>query len=204
MGRPANMLGMRRHVCVWALVPLLVSACGDKKPPPAAPESGGAAPAADGTPADDADAGGDDLAGDDGAAADDDVASDDTPAPEDDVVRKAVLKLTLKRSGKTLEHPGYVVELDEWVTIVMTQGKRTHEVDFVYAQGEGEGYDVEVVYRDNGKKVLEDKQVATLGEWLELKSGKTSLELFIDPDAKRVDNVELGEGDNPLDGMGGQ
>ncbi len=128
----------------------------------------------------------------------------DATAEADDAAssRKALLKLKLKRGGKTIEHPGYMVDLGEEVTILMTKGGHTHEIDFLYEVGDS-GYDVQVTYRDNGRKVLQKSKAVDKQQWVELKSGngKTVLSVNLDPDAGRVDEVEMAGGDDPLGGV---
>jgi len=153
------------------------------------------------------------AAADDGSAVEDapaddvsDDAVEDAPedegpdAPPEDYVSEALLKLELVRGKTKIEHPGYMVVPGEAVTIVMTKGGHTHEVDFLFNPGDA-GFDVEVEYRDNGKKLISEKTTAEKQKWFVLKSGKAKLSLHIDPDAKRPDEVELGEGDDPLDSM---
>lgn len=137
----------------------------------------------------------------DGAQTEDDPG--DTAAEGDaDGSRRALLKLKLQRRGKTVEHPGYMVERGEEVTISITQGGRTHEIDFLYDVAE-DGYDVQVIYRDNGRKVLQKNTTADKQQWLELKSGdgKTRVSVFLDPDAGRADEMELVGDDDPLGGV---
>lgn len=125
-----------------------------------------------------------------------DAAADEDAAPS----RKALLKLVLKRDGKKIEHPGQMVELGEETTILITQGSHTHEIDFAYDAVET-GFDVNVTYRDNGKQVLQKSATTEGQQWIELKSGKTVLSLFLDPEAGRVDEVEVVGGDDPLGGV---
>ena len=169
-------------------------ACGGKKAGESNPPgSTAAAPTADDGDAAPVDAGSDEAAGE-GTP---DEADDAAP---DDFVAEALLKLELVRGKTKIEHPGYMVVPGEAVTIVMTKGGHTHEVDFLFNPGDG-GFDVEVEYRDNGRKVLSEKTTAEKQKWFVVKSGKAKLSLHIDPDAKRPDEVELGGGDEPLDSM---
>lgn len=172
------------------------SACGKQTETSNPPGSTAAAPAddADAGDAAPADEGSDDAVTDESA---DEPAGDDAP---DDFVREALLKLELVQGKTKIEHPGYMVVPGEAVTIVMTKDGHTHEVDFLFNPGEA-GFDVEVEYRDNGKKLLSEKTTAEKQKWFVVKSGSAKLSLHIDPDAKRPDEVELGEGDDPLDSM---
>ncbi len=113
-----------------------------------------------------------------------------------------LLQLKLQRNGKTLKHPGHMAETGEESILVLKVGDRTHEVA-VLLEKSGEAFTAEVAYTDNGKKVLEGKKKAAAKAWIAFKSndGKTVVSIRVDPDAKRPDEVEVPDGNNPLDGV---
>jgi len=186
-----------RPLWILSLSLVLANGCGKNTPPTHSPGAGASA-STSASESDEATAIEDSP---DGAESESDS---DAIADAEDAVssREALLKLKLERKGKTLEHPGYMVQLGEEVTILMNQGSHTHEIDFVYETGES-GYDVQVTYRDNGRKVLQKSTTVGKQQWVELKSGdgKTVLSVNIDPDAGRVEEVEMVGGDDPLGGV---
>jgi hypothetical protein len=182
------MIGRTSWILWLSLV--LVGGCGKKNAEPTtSPDSDPSAPASDEA------AGGDDATGD--------AEAEGPDAPEETAVsRKALLKLKLERNGKTIEHPGHMVELGEGVIIVMSKGGHEHEIDFLYDTAES-GFALKVTVRDNGREVLRKDATAEKQQWIELESGdgKTVLSLFLDPDAGRADEVEVVGGDDPLGGV---
>lgn len=193
-----TMLGPR--LCVLSFALAVAGGCGKKN---AAPSTAPDEAATDSVSESDEAPEYDDSS--DGADAEDvadsaDATGADTDEQEAPESHQALVKLELKRNGKTIEHPGYMVERDEPITIIMTKGGHTHEVDFFYEVADS-GYDVKITYRDNGRQVLEKSTNTEKQQWFKLKSGKTVLSVFLDPDAGRVDEVEMVGGDDPLGGM---
>lgn len=123
------------------------------------------------------------------------TAVDDEPA-----VQKMLLQMKIERGGKTLEHPGHMTETGSEIILVLTQGKREHEVS-VYLEKAGSGYKAEVKYKDGGKTVLEEVTVLKNKTWAKVSKGKTKISLRVDTDVKRPDQVDLPDGDDPLDGL---
>ena len=111
-----------------------------------------------------------------------------------------MVKVKVARGKTKIAHPGYLVTRDEEVTIVMKKGGRAHEVDFLFEQAD-DGYTMKVVYRDNGRKILTEVVPIKMGEWMKLGGGGATVHVLVDPDAKRKDELELGEGKQPLDAV---
>lgn len=125
-------------------------------------------------------------------------------APVDDEVGdKVLLKTKIKRSGKKeIRHPGQMTETGSEMIFVLKQGDHTHEIG-ILLEGGGAKYSADVIYKYDGKKVLEGKKTVGKKKWVSIKSGdgKTVVSVFVDPEAGRPDEVELPGGDNPLDGV---
>lgn len=131
------------------------------------------------------------------------VADDAGPAnavEDEPAVERMLLQMKLERGGKTLEHPGHMTETGSELILVLTQGKREHEIA-VYLEKTKGGYKAEVKYKDGGKIVLEEVTVLKNKKWGQVSKGKTKISLRIDTSAKRPDELELPDGENPLDGL---
>lgn len=123
------------------------------------------------------------------------AAAEDEPA-----VMPMLLKLKIDRQGKTLEHPGHMTETGSEITLVLTQGKRKHEVT-VYLEKAGKGFKAEVKYKDGDKLVLEDVTTLENKKWGSVAKGKTKVSLQVDTTVKRPGNIDMPDGDSPLDGL---
>jgi hypothetical protein len=125
-------------------------------------------------------------------------------AEEDEVAATEVLlQMKLERGDKVLRHPGHMMETGSEVTLVLTQGERTHEVAVLLERAADKRFNAKIRYSDGGKAVLSGTTTFGAKQWTTVKSknGKAKVSIRIDPDAKRVDGVELPDGDAPLDGL---
>ena len=123
---------------------------------------------------------------------------------DDEAGDKVLLKTKIKRSGKKeIRHPGQMTETGTEMIFVLKQGEHTHEIG-VLLEGGGKRFSADVIYRYDGRKVLQGKKDITKKKWVGIKSGdgKTIVSVFVDPDAGRPDQVDLPDGENPLDGLG--
>lgn len=115
---------------------------------------------------------------------------------------KVFVKLKIETGGKTLKHPGHKMETGEELVLVLDQGKKKHEA-VVYVESTDSGYSVEVTYSTGGKQRLKATK-STKGEaWVTFQSDdkKSKVSVKVNPGNKREDNVDVGDGDNPLDGL---
>jgi hypothetical protein len=124
----------------------------------------------------------------------------DTPADDEPAVQRMLIQLKLEHGGKTLTHPGHMTETGSEIILVLTQGKHKHEVS-VYLEKKGKGFKAEVKYSTGGKVVLEEVTTLKDKTWGSVHKGKTKISLRVDTSAKRPDELDLPDGDNPLDGL---
>jgi hypothetical protein len=124
---------------------------------------------------------------------------DDEQQPVGD---KVLVQLKLTHDGKTHEHPGYMAHVDEELVLSLTE-EHAYEVSILLTKSEGK-WTSTVAFRSDGKEVLSGKkQGAKPKGWHNFKSasGKSTVAIRFDPDAKRTDEVELPGGKAPLDGL---
>lgn len=126
-------------------------------------------------------------------------ATNDTAADEK-ATQRMLLKVRIKRGGKTIEHPGEMTETGSEMILVLEEGDRKHEVSVFVDHAKG-GYKGEVKYTANGNTVLEEKTKLGNKKWTRISKGKVTVEVFIDTSAKRPDEVEMPGGKDPLDGL---
>jgi hypothetical protein len=135
------------------------------------------------------------------SAADAHTSDASVPTTNDEpAVQRVLLKMKIKRGKKTLVHPGHMTETGSEIILVLTEGKREHEVS-VYLEKDGKGFKAEVKYKDGGKMVLEQTTTLQDKKWGELSKGSAKVQLRVDSSAKRPDEVDLPDGDDPLDGL---
>ena len=115
---------------------------------------------------------------------------------------KVFVKLKIETGGKTLKHPGHKMETGEELVLVLDQGKKKHEA-VVYVESTDSGYSVEVTYSTGGKQHLKATKAAKGEAWVTFESDdkKSKVSVKVNPGNKREDNVDVGGGDNPLDGL---
>jgi len=126
-----------------------------------------------------------------------------TPAPSPaSAAEKVFVKLKIETGGKTLKHPGHKMETGEELVLVLNEGKKKHEA-VVYVESTDEGYSVEVTYSTGGKQRLKSTKSAKGEAWVTFQSDdkKSKVSVKVNPGNKREDNIDVGGGDNPLDGL---
>lgn len=115
---------------------------------------------------------------------------------------KVFVKLKIESGGKTLKHPGHKMETGEELVLVLNEGKKKHEA-VVYVESTDSGYSVEVTYSTGGKQRLKATKPAKGEAWVTFQSDdkKSKVSVKVNPGNKREDNIDVGGGDNPLDGL---
>ena len=122
-----------------------------------------------------------------------------TPAA---AAEKVFVKLKIESGGKTLEHPGHKMETGEELVLVLGEGKKKHEA-VVYVESTDDGYSVELTYSTGGKQRLKSTKAAKGEAWVTFQSDdkKSKVSVKVNPGNKREDTIDVGDGDNPLDGL---
>ncbi len=112
------------------------------------------------------------------------------------------VQVKISTGGKTIEHPGHKMETGEELVLVLTEGKKKHEVT-VYVEGADGGFKVEVAYTAGGKERLKTEKSVPGKAWTDFKSadGKSVVSLRVNPGKRRAQELEIPDGDNPLDGL---
>jgi hypothetical protein len=115
---------------------------------------------------------------------------------------KIFVQLKIVNGKKTLKHPGHKMETGEELVLVLTEGKKKHEA-VVYVESTDDGYSIEVTYSAGGKQRLKGTQSAKADGWVTFKSedGKSSVMVKLKAGGKRGDGIDVGGGNNPLDGL---
>lgn len=115
---------------------------------------------------------------------------------------RVFVQLKIKNGAKELKHPGHKMETGEELVLVLTEGKKKHEV-MVYVESADSGYKVEVVYKAGGKERVKAESAIKGKTWVEFKSddGKSLVSLRVNPGNKRADGVDMPDGNDPLDGL---
>ena len=122
------------------------------------------------------------------------------PVVAEEPVSETALARVKIRSGKSeLAHPGHLVELDVENTLVLTDGAK-HAVTLLVSR-KGKGFSVQVSYKKNGRPVLSGTTTVAKKKWGNVKKGGTTVSVQIDPDAKRPDDIDKPEDDDPLGGL---
>ncbi len=116
---------------------------------------------------------------------------------------KVFVQLKIKNGSKELKHPGHKMETGEELVLVLTEGKKKHEVMVYVESADGGGYKVEVVYKAAGKERVKAESSVKGKTWVEFKSddGKSLVSLRVNPGNKRAEGLDMPDGDNPLDGL---
>lgn len=131
------------------------------------------------------------------------VAARVAPAPAPAMVAEQLfVKLKIETGGKTLKHPGHKMETGEELVLVLEEGKKKHEA-VVYVESTDGGFSVELTYSAGGKQQLKATKKGKAGSPLVFESddGKTTVKVDITAGGKRKDGIDIGDGDNPLDGL---
>jgi len=132
------------------------------------------------------------------------AASASTPAPvaANAAAEKIFVQLKIESGGKKLKHPGHKMETGEELVLVLNEGKKKHEA-VIYVESTDDGYSVEVTYSAGGKQKLKGTQPAKGDAWVTFKSddGKSKVMVNIKAGGKRKDDIDVGGGNNPLDGL---
>ena len=130
---------------------------------------------------------------------------DDSMDDDDDdfIGEEAYVKLELSHGGKTRKHPGYVAVTDEEMILSMGSGDSAQEVSILLTHGEGDTWNATVRYSVGGTAVVTGKQDIRTKKWIAFKSedGKSSLKLHVEPGGKGGEDIDLGKGNKPLDGL---
>ena len=116
---------------------------------------------------------------------------------------EAYVKLKLTHDGKTKTHPGYLALTGEEMILSMGKGDAAQEVSILLERGEDQSWSATVAYKVGGAEVLSGTQTIRTKAWVAFKSadGKSKVELHVDPDSKGGDDIDLGKGNKPLDGL---
>jgi|GEM_PF-2052292 len=122
---------------------------------------------------------------------------DDELIPED-----AWVKLELTHAGKTRKHPGYLANADEEMVLTLGKGDTAQEVSILLTEAERK-WTAKIHYKVGDEIVVTAEQEIRTKTWLEFKSedGKSKVRLHVDPDSSGGEDIELGKGDKPLDGL---
>lgn len=115
---------------------------------------------------------------------------------------KLFVQLKIQTNGKTLKHPGHKMETGEELVLVLNEGKKKHEA-VVYVEATDAGFDVELTYTAGGSQKLKATKAAKDDSWLtfESKDGEAKVHVKVKAGNKRKDGIDIGGGDNPLDGL---
>ncbi len=130
------------------------------------------------------------------------VSAEPAPAPAA-AAEKIFVRLKIENGGITLKHPGHKMETGEELVLVLNEGKKKHEA-VVYVEATDDGYSVEVSYTAGGnKKIDKATKPAKADGWVTFKSadGKSKVSVNIKAGGKRSDEIDVGGGDSPLDGL---
>jgi hypothetical protein len=124
-----------------------------------------------------------------------------TAVSEDSATDTVLLKVKLTRGGKTLAHPGYMATIgEETVLAFPPAGDTPQEISVILRKAKG-GFAGTVAYRLGNKTVVEGKVVAKGKKWATVKKGSVSVGILVDPESTRPDELDLPDGDAPLDGV---
>lgn len=112
------------------------------------------------------------------------------------------VQLKIQTNGKTLKHPGHKMETGEELVLVLKEGKKKHEA-VVYVESTDAGFDVELTYTAGGTQKLKATKAGKDDSWLtfETKDGSAKVHVKVKAGNKRKDGIDVGGGDNPLDGL---
>lgn len=119
---------------------------------------------------------------------------------------EAFVQFELVHAGKKTLHPGYVALTDETMILTLETEDVTHEVTILLGRTEDGGWTVDLKYTVDGKPIVEAKgKKVTLKKWQAFAGGESKLNLMVDPDRRRAEEIEGGGGDteDPLDPLGG-
>lgn len=122
---------------------------------------------------------------------------DDDLIPED-----AWVKLELTHAGKTRKHPGYLANADEEMVLTLGQGDAAQEVSILLTEADGK-WTAKINYKVGDTVVVTAEQKIRTKTWIDFKSedGKSKVRLHVDPDSSGGEDIDVGKGDKPLDGL---
>jgi hypothetical protein len=126
-------------------------------------------------------------------------ASSDTAGADEGATAPVLLQVELERDGRAIRHPGHMATPGETAVLTFTIADVDHDIE-VLLEKAGDGFDAKIVYRVAEKSVLEGSVKAKGKRWAKIKQKKVSIGVRVDPDAKRVDGLELPDTDDPLGG----
>ncbi|MEM6992683.1 MAG: hypothetical protein AAF721_19370 [Myxococcota bacterium] len=133
------------------------------------------------------------------------VASDAVATGDDDdfIGEEAWVKFKLTHAGKTHKHPGYLAVAEEEMILTMGKGGAAHEVSIIVDKGDSGKWSAKVAYKVGDKTIVSASQEIRTKKWITFKSedGKSKVELHVDPDSKGGEDIEVGKGKGPLDGL---
>jgi hypothetical protein len=122
------------------------------------------------------------------------------PASDEEADASPVLlQIELERDGRAIRHPGHMATPGEAVILTFTIGEVDHDVEVLIEKGK-DAFDVEIAYRVGDKSVLQGKVKAKGKRWAKVKQKKVAVGVRIDPDAKRPDQLDVPDTDDPLAG----
>jgi hypothetical protein len=122
-------------------------------------------------------------------------------AAEDETESSPVfVQVELERDGRAIRHPGHLATTGETTILTFTIGDVDHDVE-VLVEKDKEAFDVKITYRVGSKSVLEGKVKAKSKRWAKVKQKKVSVGVRIDPEAKRGDQLDIPDSNDPLDGL---
>ena len=131
-----------------------------------------------------------------------------TALAEEAGVDSAYVKVALTtKDGKTLQHPGFRVALDEQGVFVIELEGKSHEVAVSILEASETKFKISVQYGIDGRIQLTEELEAEVGKPVKLSKGGNTLTLELDPrgsqdkSRKDEDQIEQPDEDDPLGGM---
>lgn len=131
-----------------------------------------------------------------------------TALAEEAGVDSAYVKVALTtKSGQTLQHPGFRVEVDEQGLFVIEIDGKSHEVGVTILKASETKFEVEAQYGIDGRMLLTETFEVEVGKPLELSKNGNTIKIDIDPrgsedkSRKDEDQIDPPDEDDPLGGM---
>lgn len=134
-----------------------------------------------------------------GAAASAAVTDDD----DDLIAEDAWVMVKLTHGGKTHEHPGYLGVAGEEMILTLDSAAGAHEVSIALELDDAAKWSAKIAYKVAGKSRLTGDKAIRPKTWVTFKStdGKSKVQLRLDPDSDGAEDIDLGQGKGPLDGL---
>lgn len=133
------------------------------------------------------------------------ASSTEAEPTSDTAVDTVLLQMKIHLGDRELVHPGHMAEvgLEHILELTETKGgeTRTHQVVVALEAVEDGGFRAKVVYKDNGRAVVEGTTQLPDRKWAKVQKGSKAVSLRVDSSAKHPDEIEIGGGNNPLDGI---